>query len=181
MQAGIHPKYIVCKVSCICGNAFETRASVPELKVEICSSCHPFFTGKQRYVDSAGRVEKFQRKFSAETTKERMDLDAEQKKKRVKKEKVVVGAPRIKRRAIEEEAPPARGERGQRGGGRPGPGGTAGGGSQGGGAQGAGAPGAGAQGASSHGAAASPRPAPPPPEPKKDATHAVRRAPKPGN
>jgi large subunit ribosomal protein L31 len=63
MKADIHPKYVACKVTCGCGSTFTTRATVPELNVEICSSCHPFYTGKQKFVDTAGRVEKFQRKF----------------------------------------------------------------------------------------------------------------------
>lgn len=104
MKAGIHPKYVDCTVSCACGNSFQTRATVPELRLEICSECHPFYTGKQRYVDSAGRVEKFQRKFSADRTQERMALVAKEKKRRVKKEKVSVGAPKLKRRSPEEEA-----------------------------------------------------------------------------
>ncbi len=64
MKADIHPRYVECKVSCACGNHFVTRATVPALKVDICSACHPFYTGKQKFVDSAGRVERFQKKFS---------------------------------------------------------------------------------------------------------------------
>jgi large subunit ribosomal protein L31 len=63
MKEEIHPKYMECKVTCGCGSAFVTRATVPSLNVEICSACHPFYTGKQRFVDTAGRVEKFQQKF----------------------------------------------------------------------------------------------------------------------
>ena len=63
MKDAIHPKYHDCKVTCGCGNSFETRATVKELKVEICSACHPFYTGKQKFVDAAGRVDKFRRKF----------------------------------------------------------------------------------------------------------------------
>ncbi len=63
MKEGIHPKYVPCKVTCGCGASFTTRATVPTLNVEICSSCHPFYTGKQKFVDTAGRVEKFQKKF----------------------------------------------------------------------------------------------------------------------
>lgn len=64
MKADIHPKYTECKVHCACGNQFETRATKPELHLEICSACHPFFTGKQKFVDTAGRVEKFRKKFN---------------------------------------------------------------------------------------------------------------------
>jgi len=63
MKEGIHPKYVECKVTCGCGNSFVTRATVAELAVEVCSNCHPFYTGQQRYVDTAGRVEKFQKKY----------------------------------------------------------------------------------------------------------------------
>ncbi|MEX0776376.1 MAG: 50S ribosomal protein L31 [Phycisphaeraceae bacterium] len=64
MKASIHPDYINCKVTCACGNHFDTRSTRPTLHVDICSACHPFFTGKQKFVDTAGRVEKFQKKFS---------------------------------------------------------------------------------------------------------------------
>jgi large subunit ribosomal protein L31 len=63
MKTKIHPKYDTAKVSCACGNSFETRATVPEIKVDICSQCHPFYTGKQKFVDTTGRVERFQKKF----------------------------------------------------------------------------------------------------------------------
>ncbi len=63
MKKDIHPKYDACKVSCACGNSFETRATIPEIKVEICSECHPFYTGKQKLLDTAGRIEKFRRKY----------------------------------------------------------------------------------------------------------------------
>jgi large subunit ribosomal protein L31 len=63
MKTGIHPNYNLVKVSCACGNTFETRTAVGEIKVEICSECHPFYTGKQKLIDTAGRVEKFMRKY----------------------------------------------------------------------------------------------------------------------
>jgi large subunit ribosomal protein L31 len=63
MKDKIHPEYVVCKVNCGCGNVFETRATVPVLHIEICSTCHPFYTGKQKFVDTAGRIEKFNKKF----------------------------------------------------------------------------------------------------------------------
>ena len=63
MKKGIHPEYVKAQVTCACGNTFETRSTKPEIRVEICSSCHPFFTGKQKFVDSEGRVERFQRKY----------------------------------------------------------------------------------------------------------------------
>jgi len=63
MRKKIHPEYVECKVTCGCGNKFATRATKPEIHVEICSACHPFFSGTQKFVDTAGRVEKFQKKF----------------------------------------------------------------------------------------------------------------------
>ena len=64
MKKGIHPQYKRSIITCICGNTFETRSTLGDLKVEICSRCHPFFTGKQKLVDSAGRVERFQKKYA---------------------------------------------------------------------------------------------------------------------
>jgi len=64
MKDNIHPRYIETKVTCGCGTTFMTRSTQEELKVDICSACHPFYTGKLKYVDTAGRIEKFQRKFS---------------------------------------------------------------------------------------------------------------------
>ena len=63
MKKGIHPKYEEITVTCACGSTFVTRSTKSELKLEICSKCHPFFTGKQKLVDSAGRVERFQRRY----------------------------------------------------------------------------------------------------------------------
>ena len=65
MKDKIHPKYYVTKVTCGCGNSFVTRSTQPEMKIDICNACHPFYTGKLKYVDTAGRIEKFQRKFAA--------------------------------------------------------------------------------------------------------------------
>lgn len=64
MKEGIHPKYEVIKVRCACGNEFEAGSTKSEIRVEICSQCHPFFTGKQKLVDTAGRVERFYKKYS---------------------------------------------------------------------------------------------------------------------
>lgn len=63
MKENIHPKYQKCKVTCACGNTFETRSTIKEINVEICSECHPFYTGKKKLVDSGGRIEKFKRKY----------------------------------------------------------------------------------------------------------------------
>ena len=64
MKAGIHPHYIPAIVVCACGNQFETRATQPELRVEICSNCHPFFTGRHKLLDTEGRVERFKQKYA---------------------------------------------------------------------------------------------------------------------
>jgi large subunit ribosomal protein L31 len=65
----IHPDYVACTVSCACGNTFETRATKPEIKIDICSNCHPFYTGKQKLVDSEGRVDRFMRKYGKAAAK----------------------------------------------------------------------------------------------------------------
>jgi large subunit ribosomal protein L31 len=63
LKKGIHPSYVPAKVTCACGNTFETRSTVPEIKLDICSACHPFFTGRQKIMDTEGRVEKFLQKY----------------------------------------------------------------------------------------------------------------------
>lgn len=63
MKADIHPKYYLTKVHCACGNSFETGGAVPELKLEICSACHPFYTGKQKMASTGGRIERFRKKY----------------------------------------------------------------------------------------------------------------------
>lgn len=64
MKTDLHPEYVTSRVVCSCGNVFETRSTKPEIKVEICNQCHPFYTGKQKLVDTGGRVERFQRKLA---------------------------------------------------------------------------------------------------------------------
>ena len=68
MKAGIHPDYREATVSCACGAKFQTRTTVGDLKVDICSSCHPFFTGTQKIVDTEGRVERFKKKYAKKAT-----------------------------------------------------------------------------------------------------------------
>jgi len=63
MRPKIHPNYDVCKVTCACGNSFETRATVPHMKLDLCAECHPFYTGKQKIVDTEGRVERFRQRY----------------------------------------------------------------------------------------------------------------------
>ncbi|MCA9205646.1 MAG: 50S ribosomal protein L31 [Pirellulaceae bacterium] len=67
MKEGIHPAYHETVVTCGCGNTITTRSTKKDLKIDICSACHPFYTGKLKYVDTAGRIEKFQNKFAAGT------------------------------------------------------------------------------------------------------------------
>ena len=63
MKQGIHPEYVEARVHCACGTTFQTRATKPDIHVEVCSNCHPYFTGEQRIVDTAGRVERFKRRY----------------------------------------------------------------------------------------------------------------------
>jgi large subunit ribosomal protein L31 len=67
MKEKIHPKYKMITAACACGAEFETGSTTDDIRVEICSQCHPFYTGKQKLVDSAGRVERFQRKYAGKT------------------------------------------------------------------------------------------------------------------
>ncbi|MFQ5905515.1 MAG: 50S ribosomal protein L31 [bacterium] len=70
MKDKIHPKYFETTITCACGNVIETRSTAKDIRVEICSACHPFFTGKQKFVDTAGRVEKFMRKYGKKAEEE---------------------------------------------------------------------------------------------------------------
>lgn len=63
MREGIHPKYDVVQINCACGHNVETRSTSSAIHVEVCSNCHPFYTGKQKFLDTAGRVERFRRKY----------------------------------------------------------------------------------------------------------------------
>ncbi len=71
MKPGIHPKYFEVEVRCACGNTFKTRSTKPELHLEICNQCHPFFTGRQKLIDTEGRVERFTKRFGAQTAEAR--------------------------------------------------------------------------------------------------------------
>ena len=64
MKKEIHPEFVECKVTCACGNTFTTQSNKSEIRVDICSECHPFFTGSEKIVDSAGRVDKFKKKYN---------------------------------------------------------------------------------------------------------------------
>ena len=71
MKEGIHPNYQEVDARCACGNTFKTRSTKPELHLEICSACHPFFTGRQKLIDTEGRVERFNKKFGLQTSEQR--------------------------------------------------------------------------------------------------------------
>ncbi len=165
MKEGIHPNYVECKVTCGCGNTFVTRSVKPSIHVEVCSACHPFYTGKQRFVDTAGRVEKFQRKHNwDDSTKAKVLVKKEikpvpiavktafQLPKRAKKSKEAAEA------EAEMLAAESRGKRGGRGG-PGGPGGARG--PRGGGPPAAARESKGPVGAASPAPATSPPPAPP--------------------
>jgi large subunit ribosomal protein L31 len=69
MKAGIHPKYVECKVTCACGSTFTTKSVKSEIRTDICADCHPFFTGAQKFVDTAGRVDKFRKRYAKSPAK----------------------------------------------------------------------------------------------------------------
>ena len=71
MKEGIHPKYFDIEARCACGATWKTRSTKPELHLEICSACHPFFTGRQKLIDTEGRVERFTKKFGTQTSEQR--------------------------------------------------------------------------------------------------------------
>jgi large subunit ribosomal protein L31 len=71
MKSGIHPKYELTSITCACGNIIETRSTAKNIQVEICSACHPFFTGKQKLVDTAGRIERFNKKYGIKRAEEK--------------------------------------------------------------------------------------------------------------
>jgi large subunit ribosomal protein L31 len=81
VKAGIHPEYHEVDVRCACGATWKTHSTKPELRLEICSNCHPFFTGRQKLVDTEGRVERFTKKFGQVTVADRRRQEAERKKK----------------------------------------------------------------------------------------------------
>ncbi len=78
MKNGIHPKYEMTTIKCACGNIVQTRSTADDYSVDICSNCHPFYTGKQKLMDAAGRIERFRRKYAD------LDLDEMAKKKKSK-------------------------------------------------------------------------------------------------
>ena len=97
MKQGIHPDYMECTVTCSCGNTFKTRSTKPEIRIEICSACHPFYTGQQKFVDTGGRVQRFSDKFGAADK-----LVAEREAARKAKRAAEVAAAEEKRKAEKE-------------------------------------------------------------------------------
>ena len=77
MKPGIHPDYITCTVHCACGNTFKTRSTQQQIKIDVCSSCHPFFTGAQKFVDAAGRVDKFRKRYGKTASEKPAEKAAE--------------------------------------------------------------------------------------------------------
>ena len=102
MKPGIHPEYVESTVHCSCGNTFTTRSTKPSLHVELCSECHPFYTGKQKFVDTGGRVQRFSDKFGDAATVVR-EKEAVEKAARVKAADEAAAAARTAREAKEAE------------------------------------------------------------------------------
>ena len=115
MKPKIHPKYFETTITCACGNKIETRATIKDLKVEICSACHPFFTGKQKLIDTAGRVERFRKKYQdfekkkaeAKGVKPEAKVESKAPKPEAKEAKVESKAPKpeAKEAKVESKAP----------------------------------------------------------------------------
>ena len=97
MKQGIHPDYVECTVTCSCGNTFKTRSTKPEIRVEICNACHPFYTGQQKFVDTGGRVQRFADKFGSAN-----ELVAAREAERKAKRAAEVAAAEEKRKAERE-------------------------------------------------------------------------------
>lgn len=113
MKTEIQPNYYNVDVQCACGNTFSTRSTKKEIKLEICGACHPFYTGKQRLVDTAGRVERFQKRFSKTAGKTVMRKPKAKVKKRIesqasRKRKVLTSAPRVDKKTKDEKKKPAK-------------------------------------------------------------------------
>jgi large subunit ribosomal protein L31 len=95
VKPGIHPKYHEVEVRCACGNTFKTRSTKPELHLEICNNCHPFFTGRQKLIDTEGRVERFTKRFGTQTVEARKT--AAKATRAAKTAKAAAAAPKPKR------------------------------------------------------------------------------------
>ena len=105
MREGIHPEYVDATVTCACGYTFKTRSTKPVIRLEICSNCHPFFTGKQKLMDSAGRVERFQKRFAktdGKTVAKKVD-ETVKKAPKVPKSKIFTLGSRKKKVVVKKE------------------------------------------------------------------------------
>ncbi len=103
MKKGIHPKYVEATVVCGCGNTFKTRATREKLTVEVCSACHPFYTGKQKFVDTAGRVEKFTSKYDWHGKKAAEIVKAGEEKKKEEQAKKAAAKKAVQKPAKQDE------------------------------------------------------------------------------
>ena len=104
MKAKIHPQwYPKAKITCACGNTFTAGSTKPEIQVEICSACHPFFTGKMRYIDTQGRVEKFQAKQKAAQTHDYVKKKQRKLEKRKKEEKAEKSRPKTLKEMLQKK------------------------------------------------------------------------------
>jgi len=103
VREGIHPKYKEIEARCACGNTFKTRSTKAELRLEICSACHPFFTGRQKLVDTEGRIERFTKKYGVQTSEQRIKAA-----KVAKAKKPAAKTKRVKRKSISTKSTTAR-------------------------------------------------------------------------
>ena len=109
MKKDLHPRYYPqAKVVCACGHKFTTGSTLPELRVEICSACHPFFTGQEKFVDTEGRVEKFEKRRSAaqSATEKRVTKEQKKKRERARREKEVRERPKTLKEMLEKISKP---------------------------------------------------------------------------
>ena len=112
MKEGIHPNYQEVEARCACGNTFKTRSTKPELHLEICSACHPFFTGRQKLIDTEGRVDRFNKKFGTQTSENRKVADKVARAERAKVAKANTAAKAAaKARAKVKSAPAEKAEK----------------------------------------------------------------------
>ena len=110
MKEGIHPTYQEVDVRCACGNTFKTRSTKPELHLEICSACHPFFTGRQKLIDTEGRVDRFNKKFGSQSSEQRKAADKAARAERAKITKAAnaaKAAAKARAKAAKPAEPPA--------------------------------------------------------------------------
>jgi large subunit ribosomal protein L31 len=106
MKEGIHPEYVEATVTCACGHTFKTRSTKPVIRLELCSNCHPFITGRQKLVDTAGRVERFQKRYAkteGKTVRKKAEVKPRVEAKRPKG-KVLSTSPKRARTAAKQEA-----------------------------------------------------------------------------